>query len=66
MFQFTSNKNFHTNLLSLVMFGSVPLVQSVCCLLSVYSSFIPVDYKRMFIFLLKWYMILMKNFYQYI
>ena len=34
MFQFTSNKNFHTNLLSLVMFGSVPLVQSVCCLLA--------------------------------
>ncbi len=29
MFQFTSNKNFHTNLLSLVMFGSVPLIQSV-------------------------------------
>lgn len=26
MFQFTSNKNFHTNLLSLVMFGSVPLL----------------------------------------
>ena len=36
MFQFTSNKNFHTNLLSLVMFGSVPLIQSVCCLLSTY------------------------------